>query len=256
MFLCTSSMGPGRWEILSLRSSASRARFSCSCLACSDGSADVSAEHTAGPPEMDLAANTNYATTKSIKKSDRGYSSAARERLPGSSVLQGERERGGDEGSSSQGDDRRTQSRSGCGARRSGELAAARRRDGASKATRVITRHRTYDIGLNQEHPNGAKTKMPAVLGEGYWEVNGSYCDETRHSDWPRAGDVCTLCLQYSVCVGGVPHVTTPDVVTSCDTTNGYDHNKLILSLLSAESRHNSEAKKHTSHLLKTTTDT
>lgn len=48
MFLWTSSMGPGRWEILSLRSSARRARFSWSCLACRDGSADVSVEDTAG----------------------------------------------------------------------------------------------------------------------------------------------------------------------------------------------------------------
>ena len=42
MFLWISSMGPGRWEILSFKSSASRALFSCSCLAWSDGSADVS----------------------------------------------------------------------------------------------------------------------------------------------------------------------------------------------------------------------
>lgn len=46
MFLWTSSMGPGRWEILSLRSSANRARFSCSCLACREGSADVSVDNT------------------------------------------------------------------------------------------------------------------------------------------------------------------------------------------------------------------
>lgn len=50
MFLWTSSMGPGRWEILSLRSSASRARFSCSCLACREGSADVSVNDTVGQP--------------------------------------------------------------------------------------------------------------------------------------------------------------------------------------------------------------
>lgn len=42
MFLWMSSIGPGLWEILSLRSSASLALFSCSCLACRDGSADVS----------------------------------------------------------------------------------------------------------------------------------------------------------------------------------------------------------------------
>lgn len=52
MFLWTSSMGPGLWEILSLRSSANRARFSCSCLACRDGSADVSAEVTTLRPIM------------------------------------------------------------------------------------------------------------------------------------------------------------------------------------------------------------
>lgn len=43
MFFSTSSMGPGRWAIFSLRSSASRALFSFSCLACRDGSAEVSA---------------------------------------------------------------------------------------------------------------------------------------------------------------------------------------------------------------------
>lgn len=42
MFLWMSSIGPGRWEILSFRSSARRARFSRSCLAWRDGSADVS----------------------------------------------------------------------------------------------------------------------------------------------------------------------------------------------------------------------
>lgn len=46
MFLWTSSIGPGLWEILSLRSSASRAFFSFSCLACRDGSADVSVKGT------------------------------------------------------------------------------------------------------------------------------------------------------------------------------------------------------------------
>lgn len=62
MFLCTSSMGPGLWEILSLRSSASRALFSCSCLACRDGSADVSAVDTTG----DIACMQIYSSSDSI----------------------------------------------------------------------------------------------------------------------------------------------------------------------------------------------
>lgn len=49
MFLWISSMGPGRWEILSFKSSASRALFSCSCLAWSDGSADVSGSRQKKP---------------------------------------------------------------------------------------------------------------------------------------------------------------------------------------------------------------
>lgn len=42
MFLWISSMGPGRWEILSFKPSVRRAFFSRSCLAWRDGSADVS----------------------------------------------------------------------------------------------------------------------------------------------------------------------------------------------------------------------
>ena len=62
MFLWTSSMGPGRWEILSLRSSASLALLSCSCLAWRDGSADVSAgggTRRSGPgPPVSLGRDT------------------------------------------------------------------------------------------------------------------------------------------------------------------------------------------------------
>lgn len=43
MFFSTSSMGPGLCAIFSLRSSASLALFSFSCLACREGSAEVSA---------------------------------------------------------------------------------------------------------------------------------------------------------------------------------------------------------------------
>lgn len=46
IFFSTSSMGPGRWAIFSLRSSASLALFSLICAACSEGSACVSGEHT------------------------------------------------------------------------------------------------------------------------------------------------------------------------------------------------------------------
>lgn len=46
IFFSTSSMGPGRWAIFSLRSSASLALFSLICVACSEGSACVSGEHT------------------------------------------------------------------------------------------------------------------------------------------------------------------------------------------------------------------
>lgn len=42
MFFSTSSKGPGRWASFSFRSSASRALFNLSCVACSDGSATVS----------------------------------------------------------------------------------------------------------------------------------------------------------------------------------------------------------------------
>lgn len=42
MFFSTSSMGPGLCAIFSLRSSASLALFSFSCLACKEGSAEVS----------------------------------------------------------------------------------------------------------------------------------------------------------------------------------------------------------------------
>lgn len=44
MFFSTSSMGPGLCAIFSLRSSASLALFSFSCLACKEGSAEVSVQ--------------------------------------------------------------------------------------------------------------------------------------------------------------------------------------------------------------------
>lgn len=44
IFFSTSSMGPGRWAIFSLRSLASLALFSLNCVACREGSACVSDE--------------------------------------------------------------------------------------------------------------------------------------------------------------------------------------------------------------------
>lgn len=48
MFFSTSSMGPGLWAIFSLRSSASLALLSFSCLAWREGSAEVSARGKEG----------------------------------------------------------------------------------------------------------------------------------------------------------------------------------------------------------------
>lgn len=42
MFLWIGSLGPGQWETLLFKTSARRALFSCSCLACSEASVDVS----------------------------------------------------------------------------------------------------------------------------------------------------------------------------------------------------------------------
>jgi len=47
IFFSTSSMGPGLCAIFSLRSSASLALFSFSCLACKEGSAEVSVQRKA-----------------------------------------------------------------------------------------------------------------------------------------------------------------------------------------------------------------
>lgn len=71
---------------------------------------------------------------------------------------------------------------------------------------------------------------MSSLFGEGYWEDSGSYNDATKQlSDWPRAGEIpakgvrvwtfwvqqgvnCMCATDDWVGVGGIPHVTTPDV--------------------------------------------